>query len=129
MSNKTHRTAQGSAIDIGALMAANEEVIAVGNMKVNARGDELGPGGKIIRTRNQVMEDYYKLGTPVPTVITAAQQEAQANAMSAAKANQVAAVPDAVIVDLPPDVEDPELTDEEIVQQKLADAKKAKAKA
>ena len=38
----------------------NEELPAVGNAKVNARGDELGPGGKIIRTREEVLSDYYK---------------------------------------------------------------------
>jgi len=46
------------------LRLANEEIIAIGNMKVNARGDELGPGGQIARTRNQVMDEYYKLNTP-----------------------------------------------------------------
>jgi hypothetical protein len=29
-------------------------------MKVNARGDELGAGGKIVRTREQILQDYYK---------------------------------------------------------------------
>jgi hypothetical protein len=38
----------------------NETVPAVGNAKVNARGDELGAGGKIVRTREQVLQDYYK---------------------------------------------------------------------
>jgi len=28
-------------------------------MRVNARGDELGPGGEIVRTREQVLKDYY----------------------------------------------------------------------
>ena len=32
-------------------------------MNINARGDELGPGGKIVATRNQTMDDYYKLNT------------------------------------------------------------------
>jgi len=32
---------------------------AVGNMKVNARGDEIGEGGKVVRTREQVLADYY----------------------------------------------------------------------
>jgi hypothetical protein len=36
-----------------------ENVPAVGNAKVNARGDELGPGGAIKRTREQVLQDYY----------------------------------------------------------------------
>lgn len=60
-----YRTAMGKSLDIDQLRLSNEEVIAVGNMKVNARGDELGPGGEVIRSRNQVMNDYYKLNTPV----------------------------------------------------------------
>lgn len=61
---KTYRTALGKALDMDNLRLANEETIAVGNMKVNARGDELGPGGRISKTRNQVMDEYYRLNTP-----------------------------------------------------------------
>jgi hypothetical protein len=61
---KAYRSAQGKMVDMEQLRLANEETIAVGNMKVNARGDELGPGGEIIRTRNEVMGDYYKLNSP-----------------------------------------------------------------
>ena len=43
------RTNRGNMIDMDALMLKNEEEIALGNMKVNARGDKLGPGGKIIK--------------------------------------------------------------------------------
>jgi hypothetical protein len=64
---KNYRTAMGKSIDMDQLRLANEEIIAVGNMKVNARGDELGPGGEVARTRNQIMNDYYKLNTPVVT--------------------------------------------------------------
>jgi hypothetical protein len=38
----------------------NELALAVGNARVNARGDEIGPGGKIIRKREDVMQEYYK---------------------------------------------------------------------
>lgn len=61
---KVYRSAMGSSIDIDNLRLNNEEIIAVGNMKVNARGDELGFGGKVTKTRNQVMNEYYKLNTP-----------------------------------------------------------------
>lgn len=61
---KVYRTALGKHLDMDSLRLANEETIAIGNMKVNARGDELGPGGKIVRTRNQIMDEYYKLNTP-----------------------------------------------------------------
>ena len=30
----------------------------------NARGDELGPGGKIIRKREEVLRDYYEENVP-----------------------------------------------------------------
>lgn len=65
MSNK-YRTAHGKMLDIEKLRLMNEKTIAVGNMKVNARGDQLGQGGKIIATRNQVMNQQYKIhGTVV----------------------------------------------------------------
>lgn len=58
---RTYRSALGKHIDMDSLRLTHEETIAIGNMKVNARGDELGPGGEIVRTRNQVMDDYYRL--------------------------------------------------------------------
>jgi len=65
MSNK-YRTAHGKMLDIDKLRLVNEETIAVGNMKVNARGDQLGQGGKVIATRNEVMNQQYKIqGTTV----------------------------------------------------------------
>ncbi len=60
-----HRTARGVPVDMDRLRLANEKTIAVGNMKVNARGDQLGPGGRIIKTRAQVMADKNKLHGPI----------------------------------------------------------------
>lgn len=57
---KVYRTAvQGREIDLDQLMAKHEKMPAVGNVKVNARGDELGPNGEIIRTREEVLAEYY----------------------------------------------------------------------
>lgn len=67
MSKRVYTTANGRRINIDTIIAQNEETIAVGNMKTNARGDELGPGGRIERKRNEVMSEYYKLNTPVAT--------------------------------------------------------------
>jgi len=50
---------QGKTIDMDKLRSQNELTPAVGNMKVNARGDEIGPGGKILRTREQIVSTYY----------------------------------------------------------------------
>jgi hypothetical protein len=57
---KTHTSMQGKEIDMEKLNLINELTPAIGNMKVNARGDELGPGGKIVRTREQILQDYYQ---------------------------------------------------------------------
>ncbi len=61
---KTYRSARGEIVDFDKIRLSNETAIAVGNMKTNARGDELGPGGKIIKTRAQAMAEYHKLNTP-----------------------------------------------------------------
>jgi len=65
MNKRVYTTANGKQINIDALIAQNEDTIAVGNMKVNARGDQLGAGGKIETSREKLMNDYYKLNTPV----------------------------------------------------------------
>jgi hypothetical protein len=50
-----YRSMQGKEVDMHKLMMQNETTVAVGNIKVNARGDELGPGGKIIKKREEVL--------------------------------------------------------------------------
>lgn len=57
---RTYRSAQGKQIDLDLLISRNELTPAVGNAKVNARGDELGPGGKIIRKKEDMMREYYE---------------------------------------------------------------------
>jgi hypothetical protein len=55
-----YKTMMGKEIDMDKLVANNELMPAIGNMKVNARGDELGPGGRIVRRREEVMAEYYE---------------------------------------------------------------------
>ena len=57
---KLYRTMQGRMVDIEKLRATNEEVRAVGNMSVNARGDVVGTSGKIVKTKEQLMKEYYE---------------------------------------------------------------------
>jgi hypothetical protein len=57
---KAYRTMRGREVDFEKLSLRNENTPAVGNMRVNARGDELGAGGKIIKTREQILADYYQ---------------------------------------------------------------------
>lgn len=55
-----HRSMQGKMVDMEKLMRQNELVPAVGNAQLNARGDKLGPGGKIIQRREDIVAEYYE---------------------------------------------------------------------
>lgn len=55
---KIYKSMQGKVVDLEKLRMRNELTPAVGNSRVNARGDELGPGGRIIRKREDVMKTY-----------------------------------------------------------------------
>ena len=56
---RTYTSVRGKEIDMEKLSLRNEKTPAVGNMRVNARGDEIGDGGKVIKTREQVLQDFY----------------------------------------------------------------------
>lgn len=54
-----YRTAQGKTIDMGALVAKNERARAVGNMKVNARGDTIDSYGRVIEPVTAKVTNQY----------------------------------------------------------------------
>ena len=60
MTRKVYKSAMGKPVDLGSLILQNEGVRAVGNMNVNARGDVVGTGGKIVKTKEQLMKEYYE---------------------------------------------------------------------
>ena len=55
-----YRTMQGKEVDMDKLMLQNEMMPAVGNVRMNARGDELGPGGKVVKKREDIVSEYYQ---------------------------------------------------------------------
>jgi|TARA_R110000782_G_scaffold130640_1_gene222334 hypothetical protein len=57
---RMYRSMQGRMIDIEKLRAANETIKAVGNMNVNARGDVIGQGGQVVKTKQEVVAKYYE---------------------------------------------------------------------
>ena len=61
--SRVYKSARGRMVDMDAIKLSNENSIAVGNMKVNARGDKLGPGGHVATGRNQVMDQIYAVNT------------------------------------------------------------------
>jgi len=54
------RSYQGKEVDMDKIVRQHELAPAVGNVRVNARGDELGQGGKIVKKREDVMAEYYE---------------------------------------------------------------------
>jgi len=88
MAGKMYRSSQGKSIDLGSLLLQNENVRAVGNMGVNARGDVINNKNKSIDSRvNQKKRQYNKQIGPQDVV------------PSESKTKLAAAVADEVVVD------------------------------
>ena len=66
MPKRVYRTSRGATVDMSTMLTKNENVPAIGNMRVNARGDEILPDGTVTKTRNQIMQEYHNLSTMVP---------------------------------------------------------------
>ena len=89
---KQHRSLRGKPVDMALLQKRNELTPAVGNARVNARGDELGPNGTIIRKREEIVADHYgSAGTamhteaPIAPVVAEAQAEVKVKATKKVK--------------------------------------------
>jgi hypothetical protein len=63
MTKQLYRSATGKTVDMGALRLQNERVRAVGNMKVNARGDQIDEQGRVINTKPEQVNKQYKKQT------------------------------------------------------------------
>jgi len=57
------KTVRGQWIDVDAIMAKNQNVVALGNASMNARGDIVNKDGQIIQSRDEIAQEYYK-GNP-----------------------------------------------------------------
>jgi hypothetical protein len=67
MAKKLYKTAMGKSIDMEALRLKQEDTLAVGNMRINAKGDEITPTGQVIRSKSdKVKANYYDLHATVP---------------------------------------------------------------
>jgi hypothetical protein len=86
MTSKVYRTAQGRIVDLGALQAQNENIRAVGNMQVNARGDKIDANGQVISTRaQQVNRNLDRTTTAAPEPVPRAKTEAELAAIRSAQ--------------------------------------------
>lgn len=67
MTGKVYKSANGKPVDLGALLLQNEGTRAVGNMKVNARGDRIDENGKIISNRSEQVNKNINKTVAQPT--------------------------------------------------------------
>jgi hypothetical protein len=77
MTKKVYRTAMGKTVDIGAMMLQNENIRAVGNMGVNARGDVINNQNKVIESRaKQIQRNNQKKSQVAQSIPTATSNHA-----------------------------------------------------
>jgi len=62
-----YKSMAGKEVDMHKLVMQNEMTVAIGNVRVNARGDELGAGGKIVKKREDVLREAQN-SVPTQTV-------------------------------------------------------------
>ena len=55
---------KGVSIDLGKLMSQQEKNIAIGNTKSNARGDQLGRGGRVVKGADEIAREHYNKNNP-----------------------------------------------------------------
>lgn len=55
---RKHYTALGEPIDMASLAMKNATTVALGNAKMNARGDILDPKGIVLKTQEQIEEEW-----------------------------------------------------------------------
>ena len=60
MTKEVYKSARGKTVDMGALRSKNETERAVGNMKVNARGDAVDDKNQSIKSRPQQVHNQYQ---------------------------------------------------------------------
>ncbi len=55
-----HITYRGATLDMDSIRRENEHVPAIGNQRVNARGDQIS-GGKVTKTADQIARDNHRV--------------------------------------------------------------------
>ena len=83
-----YRTAQGRMLDMGKIMTQNERVRAVGNGKMNARGDTIDAQGRVVVPVSQKISEAYAK-TVVNTTAVELNKKPETDATSKVKASEI----------------------------------------
>jgi hypothetical protein len=103
MSKKLYKSAMGKTVDLSSLILQNENVRAVGNMNVNARGDILDSTNRVIDKKNaQVQRQYNRQTSNVKDQpIHSGTREAKASQAAPVKEVVETVLPDLAPTELP----------------------------
>ena len=94
--SKKYRTANGGAVDLGALILSQENTRSVGNMGVNSKGDRINSRNEVVETRNEIVQTQYNRAhsnvvqdAPIPTSAKHAEEIARQEEKDVKRANAV----------------------------------------
>ena len=60
-----HTSYRGTTIDMEALRRENEKTVALGNMSVNARGDQIGRNGLVTKTADEIARENHRVQSAI----------------------------------------------------------------
>jgi len=111
-----HRSNRGKIIDFQTLMAQQGDEPAVGNMNVNARGDVIGKGGKIVQKAEDRARQHYNANPKTDTAQKSSlkgpmpdeQQQTDSDMAPVVKTGKAQATEQAKAVPPTPDVVEPD---------------------
>lgn len=61
---KSYKSMRGVNLDLGKLLAQQENNITVGNTTSNARGDKLGRAGRVMKSADEIAREHYNRNNP-----------------------------------------------------------------
>lgn len=118
-----YRTAQGRFLDMSAMMTQNEKVRAVGNGKMNARGDTIDAHGRVVVPVTQKISEAYAKTVNNP----GAQVKSEPQPVQAKVETPKAEVPIIELTDFEKQLND-ELADDAEVEEIKQQERKGKAR-
>ncbi len=83
---------KGKQIDLNALREAHGATVALGNASMNARGDIVGRGGAVVKSKEDVVRDYYENNPKAVTVSSVSLKDITDEVMTMTPAEAVAAL-------------------------------------
>jgi hypothetical protein len=82
---KNHRSMRGVSVDLSKLMTQQEKNITVGNTQSNARGDQLGRGGRVVKSADSIAREHYNQNPAKPVVRSTIKVDAEKKATKVEK--------------------------------------------